>query len=74
MELDANEIMMDELTKYAKLRQQMANANMKYYKKTCILRDDMTPEERIKAEERILKRRATAMKHYNLKKEAQQQS
>jgi hypothetical protein len=73
MELDANAIMMAELAKYSKLQGQMARANSKYYKKTCTLRDDMTPEERLKCEERISKRRATAMKHYNLKKEAQEQ-
>lgn len=72
IELDTNTIINEQLARYSKLQSQMAKANMKYYKKTCTLRDDMTEEERLKCEERILKRRATAMKHYKLKKEAQQ--
>jgi len=55
--------------KYKRYRDSMAKANKKFYEKTCKIRDDMTPEEKAKAEALIQKRRQHARNHYNKQKQ-----
>jgi hypothetical protein len=55
---------MDFEQKYNRYRASMAKANKKYYEKSCKIREDMTPEEKAKAQAAIQKRRDNSKKHY----------
>lgn len=55
--------------KYDNYRASMKKACAKYYAKTCKIHDDMTPEQRAKAEAIIKKRRETSQIKRNKEKQ-----